>query len=65
MTFEEALDLPYNTPILLRDSKFGLVIRWWYPDELGVQVPGEQDIRTIKVEAIAIIGDGALIEQAA
>jgi hypothetical protein len=38
-----------NQPLLLKDGKVGLVIRlWWNEDSLGVQVPGEADMRTVK-----------------
>ena len=62
MTFDEALDLPQNTPILLKDGRFGIVIRWWQPDEIGVQVLGEEHIRTIKVKNVISKGDNALLE---
>lgn len=62
MTFVEAMSLEQNTPIMLNDGQLGLIIRWWEPDELGVQVPGEEDIRTLKVETITDISDGMLLQ---
>ena len=62
MEFDEALKLPNNAPILLADRKFGVVIRWRQPDEIGVQVPGEPDIRWLKVSDIFNLGGGALME---
>lgn len=64
MTFGEAEKLQNNTPIRLKDGAFGLVIRWWPPDELGIQVPCEEDIRVVKVENIISRGD-AYIERPA
>lgn len=46
MTHEELLTFASNTPVLLADGKFGLLIRYW-PESAGVQVYGEEDIREI------------------
>jgi hypothetical protein len=62
MNFDEALDLPKNAPIRLADGEMGVVVRWWSPDEIGVQVFGERDIRSVKVKDVVELGDGALIE---
>lgn len=61
MTFDEALRLPSDAPIILADGQFGIVIRW-HEGKVGVQVPGEEDIRWLKVETITDLGNGALIE---
>ncbi len=63
MTFEKALNLPVNEPILLIDGKLGLVIRWAPPDEIGIQVPGEEDIRWLNVSDVSTAGYNALIER--
>lgn len=62
MTFEESLNLANNSPIRLVNGQFGLVIRWSEPNEIGVQVPGEDNIRWLKVDTIFDIGGGLLIE---
>lgn len=63
MTFDEALRLDSDSPIYLVDKKFGQVIRWNHNrGEVGIQVPGEQDIRWLKVENVKDLGNGALIE---
>mgnify|MGYP003454049713 CR=1 FL=1 len=61
MTKEELLKCENNTPVLLADGKFGVLIRWG--QEAGVQVSGEEDIRWIPVERLADKGGGALIER--
>jgi hypothetical protein len=64
MTFNELLTMPSNAPVRLADGKFGLLIRWWEPDQAGVQVPGEADIRTIPCARLQDAGNGALVEVA-
>lgn len=64
MTEEEFKDLKFNDPILLADRKMGLVIRIpRFSDnaQIGVQVPGEENIRWINILNINC-SLGALLE---
>ena len=46
---ERNLSIEFNEPILCKDGKLGLVIRDLPDsDEIGVQVPNEEEIRWIK-----------------
>lgn len=59
-TIEQLTELG-ESPILLLDGSFGLIIRWG-DDEVGVQVPGEDDIRWLGAERVDFIGRDALVE---
>lgn len=51
-----------TVPILCLDGSYGLVIQYG-DDEVGLQVPGEDDIRWLGAERIDEIGVlGALVE---
>jgi hypothetical protein len=65
MTEKEFEELSFNSPILLADGQMGLVTR--IPQfscyaEIGVQVPGEEDIRWINISNINCLSNGALLE---
>lgn len=63
MTFDELLTADSNAPVRCADGKFGLLIRWWESDRAaGVQVPGEEDIRSIPSSSLHFVGGGALVE---
>lgn len=62
MTFQEALRCENNAPVQLADGRLGVLIRWWEPNAVGVQVPGEGNIREIDVSRLRSIGGGALVE---
>lgn len=53
-------DIQSNEPIKTADGSLGLVIRF-DDNEIGVQVPGEEEIRYIFIDRVSRIG-GALIE---
>lgn len=50
-----------SLPIKLKDGTFGLLIHCW-SDSVGVQVPGEEDLRKLPLVVIAHEGNGALAE---
>lgn len=50
-----------QVPILCVDGSFGIVIRYG-EREVGVQVPGEDDIRWIDISCIEDLGNGSLVE---
>jgi len=54
-------EIENNSPIMLNDGKFGLCIRF-ASDSIGVQVPGEGEIRWIEKESIKDLGNGALLQ---
>jgi len=54
-------EIESNGPVLLKDGKGGLAIRF-YKDSIGVQVYGEEKIRIIHIEKIVCVGNGALKE---
>jgi len=61
-------DLGYNKPIKTADGKLGLVILFRdgcgiVSDKVGVQVPGEEDVRWIPIDRLNL-GGGALKEVA-
>jgi hypothetical protein len=66
-----ALDIDFNYPVMLRDGLMGLAIRIDGNDDdidesfrnrVGVQVPGEQDIRWIPNNQLKNLGNGAFIQ---
>jgi hypothetical protein len=59
-TMEKLLELG-NAPVICLDGAFGMVIQYG-EDEIGVQVPGEDDIRWIAAERVNDLGGGALVE---
>jgi hypothetical protein len=62
MTVDEARDISSNAPILLKDQRFGLVIRWhWEEKEFGVQPADGGDIIWIPMASVIDLG-GSLIE---
>lgn len=61
MTREEFLALSKDPPIFLADGMFGLAIRLGQTD-IGVQVPGEENIRWLPLASIVDEGAGALRE---
>ena len=61
MNYQQYLDLEGEPPVKLADGKFGLLIRG-DEQEVGIQVPGEEQIRWIPLASIEIVGDGELIE---
>lgn len=65
MTEKEFEQLSFNSPILLADGQMGLVIRipqFSIDAEIGVQVPGEENIRWINISNINCLSNGALLE---
>ncbi|MEH1808456.1 hypothetical protein [Nostoc sp.] len=61
MNYQQYLDLKGEPPVKLADGRFGLLIRG-DEQEVGIQVPGEEQIRWIPLASIELVGDGALIE---
>lgn len=61
MTREEFIALGKDPPIFLADGRFGLAIQLGQTD-IGVQVPGEENIRWLSLSAIVDEGHGALRE---
>lgn len=61
MTTMEHLLALGQVPILCVDGAFGMVIRWG-DDEIGVQVPGEDNIRWIAAKRVTEMLNGALLE---
>lgn len=59
MTHDELQQVEFNAPIKLSDRKLGLVIRI-ARDEIGVQVPGEEAIRWLDIQAVKRLEGGAL-----
>ena len=62
MTQEQFSHIMLNSPVLCKDGSFGLCIRFWGLT-IGVQVPNEEHIRSISIERIHDLGNGALIER--
>lgn len=62
MTREEFIALGKDPPIFLADGRFGLAIQLGKTD-IGIQVPGEEDIRWLPLASIVDEGSGALREQ--
>ena len=52
-------DIESNSPIMLQDNVMGIVIRFC-ENEIGVQVPGEEEIRWLPLEHVIDLGGGAL-----
>ena len=62
MTVTEAVALPANPPILFADGVYGLVIRVLpHTEEIGVQVPYEDDITWVPLASVRDDGNGALV----
>lgn len=55
-------EIQSNAPIRLSDGAFGLVIRFG-DDEIGVQVPGEDEIRWVPLDEVIGMGEGALVQK--
>lgn len=55
-------DIESNAPIRTADNKFGTVIRF-DDDQIGVQVPNEEDIRWIPIDKVGIVGYNGLQEK--
>ena len=63
MKIEEINQCKDKTPVLLRDNKMGLLIR--FPDTnsmCGIQVPHEEHIRWINCSELQALSPGALIQ---
>lgn len=54
-------EIQANAPIWLSDGAFGLVIRFG-ENEIGVQVPGEEEIRWVPIGEVSEVGAGALVQ---
>ncbi len=57
-------DIESNAPIRTADNKFGTVIQFG-DDDIGIQIPGEEDIRWIPIDRVTIVGNNALQESIA
>lgn len=51
-----------QNPILLRDGKYGLIVRLGV-DDFGVRVPGEDDLRWFALDRATHVGGGSFIQK--
>lgn len=61
MTFDEVYALG-KMPVALSDGKMGSILVYTIQGDVGVQLPGDDDIRWLRPEELVNMGDGALIQ---
>lgn len=61
MTFDEVHALG-KMPVALSDGKMGSILVYNQQGEIGVQLPGDEEIRWLMPEELVNMGDGALIQ---
>lgn len=59
MNVQDAMAIQFNSLVQFQGGEIGLVIRFWSNTQsLGVQVPGEEQIREVKFASLEDLGEG-------